>query len=68
MFDNFDLYPQCDEVYNDNNLNLRILCDFDPYLEPDDIDWTDANVEGVTVDGIPLDGHYLEHLLDENFS
>ena len=49
MFDNFDLYPQCDEVYNDNNLNLRILYN----LEPDDIDWTDANVESATVDRNP---------------
>lgn len=28
-------------------------------------DWFEASVEGVTVDGIPLDGKYLEHLIDQ---
>lgn len=26
--------------------------------------WTNANVEGVTVKEIPLDGKYLEHLIE----
>ena len=38
---------------------------FNSYLESDDVDWTDAEVLDVTVDGIPLDGHYLEHLINE---
>ena len=31
----------------------------------EEIDWTDACVEDVTIDGIPLDGHYLEHLIEK---
>ena len=30
------------------------------------IDWTDAKIDGVTIDGVPLDGDYLEHLLDDS--
>ena len=30
-----------------------------------DIDWMDANVPDVTVDGIPLDGHYFDQLMEE---
>jgi hypothetical protein len=47
MFDDFDLGPQCEEFYNE-----------------EDIDWEDANVEDVWVDGIPLDGNYLNHIID----
>ena len=28
------------------------------------IDWSDANVEGVTLDGTPLDGNYLGRLIE----
>lgn len=30
----------------------------------DDIDWVNAEVDDVYIDGIPLDGHYLEHLIN----
>ena len=33
-------------------------------LVDENVDWTNANVEGVTVNGIPLDGKYLEHLIE----
>ena len=33
--------------------------------EEDEIDWLDAKVDNVTVDGIPLDGRYLEHLIEQ---
>ena len=29
------------------------------------IDWVDANVEGVTLDGKPLDGKYLDSLIED---
>ena len=33
------------------------------YAEESD-DWLDAKVDGVSVEGIPLDGHYLDHLIN----
>ena len=27
-------------------------------------DWVDAKVDGVSVEGIPLDGHYIDHLIN----
>lgn len=33
--------------------------------EEDEINWLNAKVDNVTVDGIPLDGRYLEHLIEQ---
>ena len=35
-----------------------------PYVEEteESDDWLDAKVDGVSVEGIPLDGHYIDHL------
>ena len=33
--------------------------------EEDEIDWLDAKADNVTVDDIPLDGKYLEHLIEQ---
>ena len=37
-----------------------------PYVEEteESDDWLDAKVDGVSVEGIPLDGHYLDHLIN----
>lgn len=34
-------------------------------LDESEIDWTDANVEGVTLDGMPLDGKYFDSLIED---
>jgi hypothetical protein len=33
-------------------------------IDDSNIDWTDAKIEGVTIDGVPLDGNYTNNLLD----
>lgn len=49
-----------DDQYHD--LCRRVFeQDMGYYDEPD---WVDANVEGVTLDGIPLDGCYFDHLIE----
>lgn len=37
-----------------------------PYVDEteESDDWLDAKVDGVYVEGIPLDGHYLDHLIN----
>ena len=37
-----------------------------PYVEEteESDDWLDAKVDGVSVEGIPLDGHYIDHLIN----
>ena len=37
-----------------------------PYVEEteESDDWLDVKVDGVSVEGIPLDGHYLDHLIN----
>ena len=37
-----------------------------PYVEEteESYDWLDAKVDGVSVEGIPLDGHYIDHLIN----
>jgi hypothetical protein len=38
--------------------------DYSLYLEEEnEPSWEIANVEGITVDGIPLDGHYIDRLV-----
>ena len=32
-------------------------------LHEEEYDWEDANVEGVTVNGEPLDGHYFDRII-----
>lgn len=32
-------------------------------LPEEEYDWEDANVEGVTVNGEPLDGHYFDRII-----
>ena len=49
------------EEHYQNNEDDRVL---QLKMEYDEPDWTDANVDGVTLDGVPLDGHYLDHLID----
>ena len=36
-----------------------------PCEDDGDIDWFDANVDGVTLDGKPLDGHYFDKMIDD---
>ena len=38
-----------------------------PYVEEteESDDWLAANVDGVSVDGVPLDEHYLDHLIND---
>ena len=38
-----------------------------PYVEEteESDDWVDANIDGVTVEGGPLDGDYLDHLIND---
>lgn len=33
-------------------------------IEKDQCDYLDANIQGVTLNGIPLDGNYLSHLVN----
>lgn len=44
---------------NDGHMKIQ---DMGYYDEPD---WIDANVEDVALDGIPLDGHYFNHLIED---
>lgn len=36
-----------------------------PLEDDGDIDWFDANVDDVTLDGEPLDGHYFDRMIDD---
>ena len=40
---------------------------FDCQIQCDELipDWYEASVEDVTVDDIPLDGHYLDHMIED---
>jgi len=47
--------PQLNDYFERDSLQLE--------AETADID-LDVSVEGVSLDGVPLDGHYFEHLID----
>lgn len=36
-----------------------------PWEDDGDIDWFNANVDDVTLDGEPLDGHYFDRMIDD---
>ncbi len=50
-FDSFDCQVQCEEFYIG--------------VEEADIDWMDANVPDVYIEGEPLDGHYFDRMVEE---
>ncbi len=51
-------------VAKEEKEDLRNYEKYQKLLVDDNFDWSDANVEDVSVDGVPLDGGYIEHLLD----
>ena len=50
-FDSFDCQVQCEEFYTG--------------VEEADIDWMNANVPDVYIEGEPLDGHYFDRMVEE---
>lgn len=57
-WDSFDCQIQCEEYYDSEYYYRK------PSPE-ENLDWIDANVEDVTIDGEPLDGHYFDRMIEE---
>lgn len=57
-WDSFDCQIQCEEYY-DSEYHYR-----KPSPE-ESLDWIDTNIEDVTIDGEPLDGHYFDRMIEE---
>ena len=57
-WDSFDCQIQCEEYYDFEYHHRK------PSPE-ESLDWIDANVEDVTIDGEPLDGHYFDRMIEE---
>lgn len=56
--DSFDCEIQCEEFYGDEFHHCKVHPE-------EDLDWVDAHVDDVFVDGEPLDGDYLDRMIDE---
>ena len=57
-WDSFACQIQCEEYYDSEYHHHKPS-------PKESLDWIDANVEDVTINGEPLDGHYFDRMIEE---
>ena len=57
-WDSFDCQIQCEEYYDTEYYHRK-------HSPEESLDWIDANVEDVTINGEPLDSHYFDRMIEE---